>query len=275
MIIQPERITSYSLSKTSHGDDIRRVLVAAINGIDAGEAIKSLVTQKSNQLTVGKLIYDLNSYRRIFIIGAGKAGIPMAGAISEILHGQITSGLVITKEGYCDSGIYKFESQVQIIEANHPIPDQRNFEAVVKVIPLTRDITSDDLVICLLSGGGSSLLMNPLSGISLQDIQIATGILLSCGASITEMNTVRKHIDSFKGGGLVKFLSQATAITLTLSDVIGDDLGVIASGPTVADPTTYADVWAIFNKYQALDQIPKNILSTILAGIHGEIQKHF
>ena len=102
MIIQPERITSYSLSRTSHGDDIRRVIAAAINGIDAGEAIKSLVTQNSNKLIVGKLVYDLNGYKRIFIIGAGKASIPMAGAICEILNGQITSGLVITKEGYGD-----------------------------------------------------------------------------------------------------------------------------------------------------------------------------
>ena len=272
MIIQPERITSYSLSRTSHGDDIRRVIVAAINGIDAGEAIKSLVTQNSNKLIIGKLVYDLTCFKRIFIIAAGKASIPMAGAICEILHGQITSGLVITKEGYGDSEVYRFDSKVKIIEANHPVPDQRNLVAGEKVITFSREITSDDLVICLLSGGGSAVLTKPLKGILLQDIQLTTDILLRCGASITEINTVRKHIDSFKGGGLIKFLNQATVITLTLSDVIGDDLGVVASGPTVADSTTFDDVWAIFNRYQLIDQIPANILSTISAGIQCEIQ---
>jgi hydroxypyruvate reductase len=197
----------------------------------------------------------------------------MTVAISEILHNRITSGVAITKEGYLQPDSNRIPSQVKIFEANHPIPDQRNLDAGKNITTLAQEITHKDLVICLISGGGSSLLMHPYPGISLQDIQAVTNILLRCGASIDEINTIRKHVDMFKGGGLLKFFSQATVITLILSDVMGDDLGVIASGPTVADPTTFTDVWAILKKYQIMDQIPKKILSIIMAGIQGNFQE--
>ena len=272
MIIQPEKITTYSLHRSSQGKDIRKILAAAINGADAGEAIKKHVIYDSNHLIVDNIIYDLSKFNRIFIIGVGKACVPMANAIYQILRDQITSGLLITKDGYLEPEKYHLASQIKIIEANHPIPDQRNLAAVLKLISLTSELNNDDLVICLISGGGSALLTNPYPGISIQDIQVTTSLLLSCGASITEMNTIRKHIDVYKGGGLVRFLSPATIISLILSDVVDDNLEVIASGPTVADPTTFGDAWRILNKYQLLDQIPPHIRSILLAGIQGEIQ---
>ncbi len=271
MIIQPDRITSYSLLRSSRGDDIRRVLVAAINGINAGEAIKRHVIYYANHLVIDRLDYDLSKFRRIFIIGVGKACTPMADSISELLFDKIYKGLLITKDGYLNPENYPNAPQIDIIEANHPIPDQRNLDATLKVVTLAKEITRDDLVICLLSGGGSSLLMYPYPGITLQDIQASTKLLLSCGASITEMNTFRKHVDRFKGGGLVKFLSHAAVISLILSDVMGDYPEVIASGPTIGDPTTYDDVWTIFSKYQILDQLPTNIKSHVSAGIQGKI----
>jgi hydroxypyruvate reductase len=273
MIIHPDQITTYSLRRSTSGEDICRILAAAINGADAGEAVKKHVTRDSDYLIIDTVNYNLSKFNRIYVIGAGKASIPMTNAIYEILNDQIISGLVITKDGYLDSDKYHIGTQVKIIEASHPIPDQRNLDSALKLITLTSELNIDDLVIFLLSGGGSSLLMNPLPGISLQDIQDITAILLSCGVSITEMNTIRKHMDAFKGGGLVKFLTPATVISLLLSDVVGDNLEVIASGPTVADPSTFDDAWAILNKYEILDLIPINIKSKISAGIQGEIQE--
>jgi glycerate 2-kinase len=273
MIIQPEQISTYSLSRYSRGDDIRTVIAAAINDVDAGEAIKKHVTCDADHLIIDNQNYDLSKYKRVFVIGVGKACVPMADAIYKILHDHIASGLLITKEGYLNLEKYHIETQVKIIEASHPIPDQRNLDATLMLIALTSELNGDDLVIFLLSGGGSSLLMNPSPGISLQDIQAITAILLSCGASINEMNTIRKHVDQFKGGGLAKFLSPAEVISLILSDVVGDNLEVIASGPTVADPTTFGDAWAVLNKYQILDQIPLRIRSQISTGLLGAIQE--
>jgi len=273
MIIQPEQIATYSLLRSPLGKDIRRIISATINDVDAGEAIKKHVNYDSDHLIIDKINYDLSKFNRIFIIGAGKACVPMANTINEILRDQITSGLLITKDGYRNSVKYHIDTQLKIIEASHPIPDQRNLDAALNLIALTDDLNPDDLVIFILSGGGSSLLMYPSPGISLQDIQTTTAILLSCGAPIHEINTIRKHVDVFKGGGLVKFLTPATVISLIVSDVVGDNLEVIASGPTVADPTTFGDAWAILNKYQILDQIPPRITSKLSAGIQGEIQE--
>lgn len=271
MAIPIERISSYSLLRSNRSDDIRKIIVAAINGADAGEKVKSNVTCHDNYLHTRDIDYDLSKFNQIFVIGAGKASIPMVGAISEILQDRITKGVVITKEGYLAPGNYRIPPQVRVIEAGHPIPDQRNLYAGEQIIELTSEMTSNDLMICLISGGGSSLLMHLFPGISLQDIQITTRKLLHCGASINEMNTIRKHVDLFKGGGLLKFFSHATVMTLLLSDVMGDDLEVIASGPTVADSTTFSDGWAIFDRYQIVDQVPGRILSIIAAGIQGKI----
>lgn len=271
MIIQPHQFATQSLLRSSWGEEICKVLVTVINAADAGKAVNKHVSRDAMQLYVDNLNYDLSKFNRLFVIGAGKASVPMANAIYEILSDQITSGLVITKEGYLGPKKYSNQNHVNVIEANHPIPDQRNLDAVSKLVTQITDLHREDLVIFLLSGGGSSLLMDPSPGISLQDIQTTTGLLLSCGATITEINTIRKHVDGFKGGGLAKLLTPATVISLILSDVVGDSLDTIASGPTVADPTTFGDAWAVLNKYQILDQIPPPIRSRILAGMDGKI----
>jgi glycerate 2-kinase len=273
MIIKPEQISTYSLGRSSRGGDICEVLAAAINGVDAAEAIKKHLSRDSDYLIIDRNTYDLCNFKRIFIIGAGKASIPMASAISELLNKNITSGMVITKDGHLDPEKYIISSQVKIIEASHPIPDQRNLDAAKKLSSLISKLNSDDLVIFLLSGGGSSLLMQPSPGLSLQDIQMTTAVLLSCGASITEINTIRKHLDVFKGGGLAKLLAPATVISLILSDVVSDNIEVIASGPTVADPTTFSDAWIILEKYKILDHVAPLVKSRFAAGIQGEIEE--
>ena len=273
MIIKPEQISTYSLIRSSRGGDICKVLAAAINGVEAGAAIKKHVSRDTDYLIIDRNTLDLCKFSHIFIIGAGKASIPMTNAIYELLNENIVSGIVITKDGHHDPEKYNIGTQVEIIEASHPIPDQRNIDAAIKLSWLISKLNCDDLVIFLLSGGGSSLLMKPSPGLSLQDVQETTALLLSCGAPITEINTIRKHIDVFKGGGLAKLLTPATVISLILSDVVDDNIEVIASGPTVADPSTFFDAWVILEKYKILDQVPSRVKSRFSSGIKGDIQE--
>jgi len=273
MIIKPEQISTYSLNRSSRGGDICKVLAAALNGADAGAAIKKHVSLDADNLIIDRNTFDLSKFSRIFIIGAGKASVPMVNAICELLNEKISTGLIITKDGHLDPERYKICTQIKLREAAHPIPDQRNVDAANKLSSLTSKLKSDDLVIFLLSGGGSSLLMKPSPGLTLQDIQATTALLLGCGAPINEINTIRKHIDVYKGGGLAKHLAPAFVISLILSDVVGDNLEVIASGPTVADPSTFSDAWEILEKYEILDQVSPRVRARFSAGIRGEVQE--
>lgn len=266
MVIQPQQFATHSLRSLSKGEDICKILAAAIHGVDAAQAINRHLRREANHLLIGELHLNLNDYHRVVVIGVGKASIPMAGAVVEIIKDRVASALVITKEGYLDRGRDSSVNKIDIIEAGHPIPDQRNIAASSQLISMLHGVMQDDLAICLLSGGGSALLTDPFPAISLQDIQITTSLLLSCGASITEINTIRKHIDRLKGGGLARLLSPATVVTLILSDVMGDRLDMIASGPTAADPTTYKDALVILERYNLADQIPASVRAYITDG---------
>jgi len=269
MTIRYEGIATQSLRRSPRGEDICKVISASLNAADAGNAVKRHILRDAEWLITNRQNVDLTKFKRVFVVGAGKASVPMAHAIYAILGDRITSGLIITKDGYLDSVKYPTDTRLIVIEASHPIPDQRNLDAAALLVIMTSDLHRDDLVIFLLSGGGSSLLTNPLPGISMQDLQTTTTLLLRSGASISVINTVRKHLDALKGGGFAKILYPATVLSLILSDVVGDNLDVIASGPTVGDPTTFDDAWAILEKYQILDHIPPPILSYISAGITG------
>ena len=270
-MIRAEQITTFSLDRSSRGSDICKILAAAINGADPGEAVRRHVSIDNEYLLIDCNPIDLHKFSRIYILGAGKASIPMATAIGDILGDHITSGFIVTKEGYLDPERYGMGTPFEVIEASHPIPDQRNIVVADKFLSFISNIKYDDLVIFVLSGGGSSLLTKPSSGLTLQDIQITTSLLLSCGATISEINTIRKHLDDFKGGGIAKLLAPAVVITLIYSDVIGDDLGVIASGPTVADPSTFSDALVILEKYNILGQIPHRVRNRFTSGVLGEI----
>jgi glycerate 2-kinase len=180
---------------------------------------------------------------RTIVVGAGKASAAMARAFEQHWTGEL-SGLVVTRYGYgapC--------KRIEVVEAAHPVPDARGEQAARRILELVKGLTEEDLVVALISGGGSALLSAPAEGLSLADKQAVNRALLASGASIEEMNCVRKHLSAIKGGRLVIAAYPARVVTLLISDVPGDDPAVVASGPTVADPTTYADARAILAKY--------------------------
>lgn len=180
---------------------------------------------------------------RTIVIGAGKASASMARAVDENWPGPL-SGLVVTRDGHGDTC-----ARIEIVEASHPVPDARGLDAARRIRAMVEGLGPDDLVLALISGGGSALLTLPAPGLTLQDKQAVNAALLRSGAAIGEMNVVRKHLSAIKGGRLAALVHPAKLLTLVISDVPGDDPAVIASGPTVADPSTFADARAVLRKY--------------------------
>lgn len=270
MKITPERLRTFSTDNDPQGESILHIMAAALNAIDPYEAVIHNLHLDGKNLIVGTRLYNLDNFKSIRLIGAGKASAPMAAAVSKILGESITSGLVITKRGYfqTDSAI---PPCIQIIEAGHPLPDREGVEGTKKIIELLRSTQPDDLILCIISGGGSALMTAPGSGITLEEIQTLTSYLLSSGATIDEINTIRKHVDLVKGGGLVSQANSTQWITLILSDVIGDPLDRIASGPTAPDPTTFEDAYNLLEKYSLLDRTPDSIITHLKQGINQQI----
>jgi hydroxypyruvate reductase len=181
---------------------------------------------------------------RLLVLGAGKAAAAMARAVEEAWPGPL-SGLVVTRDGYAVP-----TRRIDVVEAAHPVPDQRGADAAARILALARTATADDLVLCLISGGASALLALPIAGVTLAEKRDITSQLLRRGAAIAEVNCVRKHLSAIKGGRLAQACAPAEVVTLMISDVVGDDPAVIASGPTVADPTTSADALKVLERYR-------------------------
>ena len=196
---------------------------------------------------------------RTIVVGAGKASAAMAKSVEDHWTGGPLEGLVVTRYGHRAP-----TREIEIVEAAHPVPDMAGREAAERILNMVKGLTPDDLVLCLISGGGSSLLALPGEGLTLHDKQAINRALLKCGANITEMNCVRKHLSAIKGGRLAAAAAPARVVTLTISDVPGDDPAVIASGPTVPDATTYADALAILAKYDITE--PAAVLEHLHAG---------
>jgi hydroxypyruvate reductase len=274
-----DKLFTRSMIAAPRGDCVARILATAIQAVEPGIAVKRYFRREGDLLYIGNHLYDLSEYSRVFLIGAGKASAPMAYTSAEILGEHLSEGIIIVKEGYLqsqnsqesESDQNSYSSRLTIIEAGHPIPDQRGVQSTGRIIKLLEKTRSDDLVIALISGGGSALLTSPITGVTLQDIQGITGELLACGANITEINTLRKHLDQVKGGGLARMAAPATLATLILSDVIGDPLDIIASGPTVPDMSTYDDAYLVLDRYGITERIPHSILANLVQGIKGEI----
>ncbi|MBI4639054.1 MAG: glycerate kinase [Candidatus Tectomicrobia bacterium] len=243
---------------------IHEIFQAALRAVDPEEAIKRHIRRSRNWLEVGEKRYDLSTFKKISIIGMGKATAPMATALEGILGDDLTSGIIIVKYGHV-----RPLSKITIYEAGHPLPDEAGVQGAKKIIQLLKETGEDDLVICLISGGGSALLPAPVHGISLEEKQSMTQLLLKCGATIREINTIRKHISQVKGGRLARLVFPSTLISLILSDVVGDSLEVIASGPTVPDRTTFADALSILKKYQIQTAISSSVLSHLEEGVRG------
>ncbi len=264
-----EGLATYSIRNLAQRDGFLRILEASLLAVEPGEAIRRRMQRDGAALVVDGRFYDLRTYRRVRLVGAGKAGAPMARAAAEILAPFLVDGIVIVKEGH--RGELPLPEQVEFIEADHPIPDARGLLGARRMLELLADGQPDDLVIVLISGGGSALLTSPAPGITLDDLQSLTASLLACGADIQRINALRKHLDMVKGGGLARQIAPAQCVSLILSDVVGDPLDVIASGPTTPDPTTYSQAYQILHDYHLPDQTPEAILERLRAGMRGEL----
>jgi len=247
-------------------NDAVEIFHRGLQAVEPGAAIRKYCRLENNTLFVGNEIYDLSQYNKLFIIGAGKASAPMAGAMESILGKRITNGLINVKYGHVTE-----LRQVKLIEAGHPIPDDNGQHGADLIKNIAKNAIKNDLLLCLISGGGSALLPLPASGLTLKEKQDTIKVLLSCGASIHEINAIRKHISMVKGGRLAQAAYPATLVSLILSDVVGDDLDVIASGPTVPDTTTFSDCIEIFDKYNIRKQLPETVVNHIKAGSAGNV----
>lgn len=245
-------------------EDATAIFRAALEAVDPAAAIKRHVRRERDQLRVGDRSYDLARLRRIFVLGAGKAGAPMAAAVEEILGERITAGVVTVKAGH--GGPTRI---VRIQEASHPVPDAAGLAGAQAILDLAKGAGADDLVIALISGGGSALLPLPVRGITLEEKQQVTKQLLACGATIQEINAVRKHISAVKGGQLARAAAPAQVLTLVLSDIVGDPLDAIASGPTAPDGTTFREALAILDRYGIRGAVPPAVGEYLEAGAAG------
>jgi hydroxypyruvate reductase len=247
-------------------EQAKLIFHAALKAVDPKEAVRRYMRREGEQLIIQEQTYDLRRYAGVYVVGAGKAGAAMGAAVEEILGEWVRGGVITVKYGHTDQ-----VQKLTIVEAGHPVPDAMGVEGAKKIVNLLQERDKHDLVICLLSGGGSALLPFPAEGITLAEKQEVTKLLLRCGANINEMNTVRKHISQVKGGQLARLAAPATLITLILSDVIGDPLDVIASGPSVPDQSTFADCFRILEKYQLGEELPLSVRTHLERGRRGEI----
>jgi hydroxypyruvate reductase/glycerate 2-kinase len=227
---------------------------------------------------LGKALRDLrlDLYGQIHLIGFGKASFQMVAAAQELVHNSGVSGsLVITKYGHAlvkDTG-YSIQDtcKLKVFEAGHPIPDDNGLKATEEVIRLMKQSDSQTLILFFISGGGSALLVSPLDRITLSEKQVVTELLLRAGADIKELNTVRKHISKVKGGRLAEIASPATIVSFLISDVVGDSLDIIASGPTVPDSSSFQDALSVIEKYDLTARMPVSVMDIISRGMKGLI----
>jgi len=250
--------------------EAQEIFKSAVESVNPYQAVRRFVRVEGGRLSAGPedqpvVALNMNEYDRILVVGGGKATAPMAKAMEELLGSRISQGIINVKYGVgADLTI------TEIVEASHPLPDMNGIEGTSKILDLLQNAGEKDLVFSLISGGGSALLVQPAGGITLEEMQDLTRSLLECGASIDEINTLRKHISSVKGGQMARAAMPATTINLMLSDVVGDSMDVIASGPFVPDTSTFEDALDIITKYD-LKEVPAAIQSHLAAGMEGRI----
>lgn len=247
-------------------EDARNIFLAATRAVEGQSAVNRHCRRQGSRLQAGDHWVDLDAIDSLFVVGAGKATASMAKAIEALLGERITDGLIAVPYGHRE----KLE-RIRQIEAGHPVPDDNGMHAAAAIIEMVSRARKTDLVLCLISGGGSALLPLPAPGISLSDKQAVNRLLLACGASIHEINTVRKHLSGIKGGQLARAAYPAKVLTLVISDVIGDDLDIIASGPTVADPGTFWDALQIIRRFDLAERLPQAVAHHLACGLDGTI----
>jgi hydroxypyruvate reductase len=239
---------------------------AALKAADPVEAVRRHLAVRRGALVAGKRRYRLDSFRNIYVIGAGKASAAMAAGVEGVLGRRIRSGLINVKYGH----LAKLRS-IELNECGHPVPDASGVRGAERILEIARQAGPDDLILCVISGGASALLVVPAAPITLEEKQATTRLLLASGANIHEMNAVRKHLSQVKGGQLARLAYPATVLALLLSDVIGDDLDVIGSGPTAPDHSTFAGAKAILQKFALWERVPRGASERIERGLNGEI----
>ena len=239
---------------------------AALDAADPRLAIHRAMQRDGNMLRVHNVEYDLARVRRMFVIGCGKASAAMAQAVEQILGDRIDASGIVVKYGHIAS-LHK----TQLYEAGHPLPDENSLRGTQKILDVLAPATQDDLVVCLISGGGSALLELPVAGVSLDDMRAMTDVMLRAGATINELNTLRKHLSQVKGGQLARRANGAQIVSLILSDVLGSPLDTIASGPTAPDSTTFVDAWNVIQQRGVREKLPAVIVRHLERGCKNEI----
>jgi glycerate 2-kinase len=246
--------------------DAAEIFQAAVVAVDAEQCVRRFVSLEGHTLRVGDASFDLSSFERVIAVGTGKASPRMAVALEDILGDRLSGGCVNTKYGHAEP-----LNCIQTHECGHPVPDEAGVIGTGKILALLEEADDRTLIICLISGGGSALMPSPADPITLAEKQDTTRLLLECGANIVELNAVRKHLSRVKGGGLARVAFPGTVVSLMLSDVIGDPMDVIASGPTVPDTSTWSDCLAIFRKFDILQALPAAVRSRFEAGAAGDL----
>ena len=254
--------------KMTENSELIAIFNAALVAVDPYHAVLNAIWLEQNDLYIGGVKYPLDAYNRIVVVGAGKATARMAMAIEALLGMRISAGLIIVKDGH--SAALNIIKQV---EAAHPVPSWAGVDGTQSILKMAQLADEQTLFICLLSGGASALLLAPAEGLTLEDTQEVTRLLLQSGANIIEMNAVRKHLSAVKGGKLAQAAFPAQTVSLILSDVIGDPLDVIASGPTAPDDSTFADAWAVLEKYSLKQKVPQRVLLHLQLGFLKKIKE--
>lgn len=250
--------------------DVNKIIAASLKAADPFVSISKCIRYSDDAINICGRKYDLEKINRIYLVGTGKAVIPMTSAAMEKIGEVVDSGIVISK--------HFFEKQItpekiRVLYGSHPIPSKKSVSSTRDMVRFLEQAGKDDLIINLISGGGSSLMTQPCEGLNLRHIQELTETLIKCGASIQEINTIRKHVDRVKGGGLARIAKEAAIETLIVSDVLGNDISMIASGPTSPDVTTFEDAIAIIKKYELENSIPCQIYDHLILGMTGKIEE--
>jgi glycerate-2-kinase len=246
--------------------DARGIFDAALKAVEPGACVGRYVHQEGEALAVGGTIYRLADFSRIVVVGMGKASVAMGRVVERLLGERITAGWINTKYGHAAP-----LRLIHVHECGHPVPDEAGVEGTQRIIDLLTEADEHTLVLCLISGGGSALSPAPAEGITLAEKQETTKLLLACGATIDELNAIRKHLSRLKGGQLARLAAPARVVALLLSDVVGDKLDVIASGPATPDLTTFADCLDLLRKYDLTGRVPASVRQRLEAGAWHEI----
>ena len=241
------------------------IFLAGVESVKPDKLISKSIAYSGKELVINNQAFDLSTVQNIYVIGAGKASALMAQALESVLGSAITGGHIVTKYGHSVP-----LQHIGVSEAGHPVPDENGLKGTEQMIEFIQRADKNDLVICLISGGGSALLTDVPEGCTLADLASLNDLLLKSGADIGEINCVRKHLSKIKGGQLAKIASPAIVISLILSDVIGDPIDVIASGPTAPDESTFADAAAILSRYRLTTEVAPAILKIINEGVQGK-----